>query len=123
MGAKPDVIISDQQIENVKALSGYGLNNRQIADIVGISKRCFESKCASNPELLVALEKGRAVAASQVSQTAFNMAKSGNHPLMTMFWLKCREHWKDANSSPDTENERQEGHKKISDTQLLRVLK
>ena len=48
-----------------------------------------------DPNLLAAIERGRDAAIANVSQTAYQMAVSGEHPAMTMFWLKTRARWKE----------------------------
>jgi DNA-binding XRE family transcriptional regulator len=45
-----------------------------------------------------AIEKGRADAGNVVMKTCYTMAASGKHPVMTIFWLKTRCRWREAES-------------------------
>ena len=89
---------NEKEIEKIEVMAGLGLTTEQMAAILGVSKKTFERRCYGpneQPGVSDALIKGRAKASYRVMQTAFGMATSGKHPVMTMFWLKCREHWKD----------------------------
>jgi predicted DNA-binding protein (UPF0251 family) len=83
------------EIKQIETMSGLGLKVEQMAAILGMSKRTFERRIKDTDGASDALEKGRALAAIQVTKTAFEMAKSGRVPVMTMFWLKCRQNWRD----------------------------
>lgn len=48
----------------------------------------------------MAISSGRSKAAAAVCETAFNMATSGAHPAMTMFWLKTRQGWREMGNEP-----------------------
>ena len=76
-------------------MAGLGLTVPQMAALLGISKATFERRVKEDDALAEALEKGRALAANEITGKAFSMAASGNHPAMTMFWLKCRQGWKE----------------------------
>ncbi len=86
----------EKQIETVQFLAGIGLTVKKIAAYFQMSKSTFERRCSIQPGIYDALEKGRAQAGAKVMKTAFDMATSGKHPIMTMFWLKCREGWKES---------------------------
>jgi hypothetical protein len=53
----------------------------------------LERRSKVDKRIDVAIQKGRANACGQVAKTAYNMAVSGKHPNMTIFWLKCRMNW------------------------------
>jgi predicted DNA-binding protein (UPF0251 family) len=93
--ARVKIVFTVDQIEQIQTMAGVGLSVDQMAAIMGISKKTFERRMADTPEAKDALEKGRAKAAFKVTGQAFKMAMSGKHPAMTMFWLKCRERWKE----------------------------
>jgi len=88
------IIITDKQKKQVEALAGYGMSDKDIANVVGLSESTLQRHCREP------LEQGRAKAKSQVSQTAFQMAVSGKQPAMTMFWLKTQCRWREVHE-PD----------------------
>lgn len=96
-------LITEDEIVQCGKLAGIGLNIKQIADFIGVSKKTLDRRMADQPELLDSIEKGRSKAAASVMKTAFEMATSGQHPTFTMFWLKCRAGW----SETDAEDEKQ----------------
>lgn len=92
---------TDKERENVKALIGLGLTARQVAVILGVSHETLYKYC--KPEI----DEGRPFAHARVAKTAFEMATSGKHAVMTMFWLKCRAGWVDQ-PKPEEESQEQE---------------
>lgn len=86
---------SEKDIRKVEILSGYGLTAEQIADVHGVHRETFRRYCDENPKLKAALETGRSKASAAVTQSAYQQAVSGKTPAMTMFWLKCRQRWKE----------------------------
>lgn len=103
--ARPKKTLTKQQIQSLSRMAGQGLTNEQMGAIFGMSKKTFERRMKDTPGGFDALEKGRAQAGDRVSQTAFDMAVSGQSPAMTMFWLKCRLRWREVQavevSGPD----------------------
>jgi hypothetical protein len=93
--AKPKPQLTPEQIKRVETYAGIGLSVEKMAAIFGISKRTLERIVKAQPEVNDALLKGRAIASSTVLKTAYDMATSGKNPVMTIFWLKVREHWKE----------------------------
>ena len=83
------------QIDQIKTMAGLGLKVEQMAAILGMSKKTFERRMKDTPGANDALEKGRATASFQVTKKAYEMAVDGKHPVMTIFWLKVRENWKE----------------------------
>lgn len=81
--------ITNKEREQVKALAGYGLTDLDIANVLGFSEATLQRRCGEE------LKKGRSLAKSAVTQTAYKMAVSGKVPAMTMFWLKTRCGWKE----------------------------
>lgn len=84
-----------QQAAQAESLSGYGLNNPQIAAFFGCSLRTWEKAISITPAIKEAMESGRAKAAAAVTRTAYDLATSGKCPPMTMFWLKTRLGWRE----------------------------
>ena len=84
---------SPEQLGILQSLAGLGLTVPKIAAYFNMSKATFERRCHQQPDIADALEKGRAVAQSKVMKTAYDMAVSGKHPVMTIFWLKTQAKW------------------------------
>lgn len=103
--ARERIELSEEEIKRIETMAGLGLNVIQMAAILGMSKATFDRRMSDTPGANEALEKGRSIAAQNVMATAFKMAVGGKHPAMTMFWLKCRERWKETamieHSGPD----------------------
>ena len=95
--AKPHnaITLSDDHIVQIEKMSSYGLPMKHMAAILGMSERTLEGRAKTDERVACALLKGRAVAADAVYQTAWSLATSGKCPTMTIFWLKCREGWKE----------------------------
>jgi hypothetical protein len=89
------IVIDTDQVNLVSRLAGLGLNMQQVADALGISKDTLERRIKEDERLQAAVAKGRAKAATKVAETAFRLATSGEHPSMTMFWLKTRLGWRE----------------------------
>ncbi len=77
-------------------MAGLGLSISQIAASLGISKSSLDRRLSEDSEAKEALEKGRSKAVQDIANVAFEMAKSGRYPVMTIFWLKCRAGWLDS---------------------------
>jgi hypothetical protein len=87
--------MTEEELRQVEIMSGLGLRMSDISLILGCSEATLYNKQNEDPRIKEAFRRGNAKAASQVAQTAFTLAKSGKHPAMTMFWLKCRQRWKE----------------------------
>src|SRR5918996_2526106 len=79
---------TQEQRNQVKALSGFGLRQEDICAIVGLRspktlRRHFQRE----------LEMGAVEATTKVRQTAFQLAMSGRDPRSTIFWLRTRARW------------------------------
>lgn len=85
--------LSPEEIKKIQDLAGYGLTMDKIAHVIGISKKTLERRMKDTPGVADAIEKGRADAEANITESAFRMAKSGKTPAMTIFWLKCRARW------------------------------
>ena len=85
----------EKDLERIEKLAGYGLTKEKIADVFGMHRNTFLNRYKKDPKLLEALNRGIARAEADVSTKAYEMAMSGDHPSMTMFWLKCRAKWKE----------------------------
>jgi hypothetical protein len=92
--ARPKFKATHEQRKNVEAMAAYGIDEGKIACIIG--DRGIDPKTLRKHfrhELDVGATKANAV----VGQTGYQMATSGRHPAVTIFWMKCRMHWKETN--------------------------
>lgn len=92
--ARPEYKRDEDAAKLIETLAGYGLNQQMIASVVvnpqtgkPISKDTLTKYYADE------LESGKAKAATKVTRVAFQLASSGRHPAMTMFWLKTQLRW------------------------------
>ena len=91
--------LDEKEIAQLETLAGYGLSIPKIAALFNMSKKTFERRMAENEgknPIADAISKGRAKISHNVIKAAYEMAVSKKHPSMTIFWLKCRERWKDS---------------------------
>ncbi len=87
---------SKKEIEQIETLAGWGLPLYQISYILDVNRNLIRERMNENGgdnDIARAVERGKAAAAANVTQTAYKMAVSGKQPTMTMFWLKCRQNW------------------------------
>ncbi len=80
--------IHESDLQKIEELSSKGLRKEVIANYLGLSLSTFERREKENELISMALRIGKSKAIEQVSETAFQMAVSGKHPNMTIFWLK-----------------------------------
>lgn len=109
--------LSDHEIEQASVMAGLGMNMKQIATVIGVSKSTLDRRMKDQKGVAEAIEKGRGESLAKVSKTAFTMATSGKSPVMTIFWLKCKGGWSE--TDVDT-REKDEGYK--SPVSLSRVV-
>lgn len=72
-------------------MSGLGLKAEDVARVIGVSRATLFNHYGEEIRL------GAAKALANVHQTAYDMAMSGQHANMTMFWLKCKGGWRETN--------------------------
>lgn len=88
---RPRFTPTEEQRRLVKSLSAYGVPQEQIARRIGI-----RSAKTLREHFREELDGGALEANTNVVQTLYKMAVSGQHPMATLFWLKCRAGWKDS---------------------------
>ena len=93
----PKKVLTPDEIKKLFSLAGLGLTVENMALIMDMSKKTLERRMIDQKGVRDAIEKGRAQASASVRSTAFKMATSGKCPAMTIFWLKCRERWREEN--------------------------
>lgn len=93
---RPSYIPSDEERQMVSKLSGIGLKQSDICELIindqtgkAISEDTLRKHFASE------IASGRSIAKSKVMRTAYQMAIGGEQPAMTMFWLKTQCGWRE----------------------------
>ena len=92
--SRPKFVPTKEQRLTVKTLSAYGIKQDGIARMVGLRSPKTLRKHFGEEIILGAIE-----AVAQVSQTHYQMAKSGKHPASTIHFLNSRARWLDIASS------------------------
>lgn len=87
-------------LSKIKELAGYGLNQEQIASVIGSNVRTLQRHATRE------MQEGRDAAGAAVAQSAYQQAISGKNPAMTMFWLKCRMRWSEVAKEEDNESDK-----------------
>lgn len=87
--------VDEKLLKQVFEMAKIGLTMEQTGRILGRARRSLYEDFAKHPELKRAFQEGVECGIDEISQTAFQLAKSGKVPAMTMFWLKCRARWKE----------------------------
>ena len=80
---------SDEQRRMVRALSGYGVPQDDIAIHIGIDAKTLRKHFRSE------LDRGSIEATAKVAQSLFNMATQGNNVAAAIFWMKARAGWRE----------------------------
>lgn len=93
---------SAKDFELIEKLAGFGLTNEKMADILNISRPTFQRHLAENQDLRDTLDKGKAKVSANVIGKAYDLCMKGN-VTMLIFWLRCREGWKE--EFPDIKGE------------------
>jgi hypothetical protein len=83
---------SDEQRRTVRALSGFGVPQPDIAVHVGIDPKTLREHFREE------LDRGSIEATAKVAQSLFNMATSGNNVAAAIFWMKARAGWREKNN-------------------------
>ena len=80
---------TDEVRKTVSELTSFGVPQENIARIIGISVPTLVKYYRD--EIDLATDKANA----EVAKTLFQMAKSGETPSATFFWLKTRARWRE----------------------------
>ncbi len=78
-----------KELQEIETLAGLGMRYEDIAKVKGVCLETLKKYADEN------LDRGKAKAKAQIMQTAFQMAKSGKNPSMTIFWLKTQCGWRE----------------------------
>ena len=88
--ARPRFVPTVEQRRMVRAMSGYGMKQEDIA-------ACLEIRSAKTlrRHFRVELDRGAPEANARVAQCLYQMSISGKCPQATIFWMKTRVGWRD----------------------------
>jgi hypothetical protein len=86
--ARPKFVPTDEQRRTVKSMSAYGIKQEGIARVLR-----FRSPKTLRKHFREELILGEIEAVAQVSQTDYQMAKSGKYPVSTINFLNKRPRW------------------------------
>jgi hypothetical protein len=82
---------TDEQRRTVKAMSGFGVPQPDIAIHIGIDPKTLRTHFREE------LDRGAIEATTKVAQSLFNMATQGNNVAAAIFWMKARAGWREKN--------------------------
>lgn len=105
MAKKPGdgaIVLTDDQIRQIETLAGLGLNQVEIASVLGIGRATLQRKMAQDQEIADAMERGKSKAKATIARVAYEMAKT--NPVMTQFYLKCLGGWRTADVEVNVNN-------------------
>lgn len=86
---RPKTDITNKDRKEIIELAKFGLRNTDIAVIKKIPISVLKRNCQDE------LTQGRITARSEVIKTAHTMAKSGDCPALTIFYLKTQCGWRE----------------------------
>ena len=97
-------VATPELLRAITQLSAIGLTKAQVASAIGWSRHLFTNRLLEIPELMEALEKGRAMGVKEVAHQLFVNATENNNVSAQIFFLKTRGGFKeeiDLNLSTD----------------------
>ncbi|NGM24165.1 hypothetical protein G3576_29510 [Roseomonas stagni] len=80
---------TEEQRRTVRAMSGYGIPQTDIATILEIDAKTLRKHFRRE------LDRGSIEATTKVAQTLFSMATSGQNTAAAIFWMKARAGWRE----------------------------
>ena len=83
---------TDEQRRTVKAMSGFGVPQPDIATHIGIDPKTLRKWFREE------LDRGSIEATTKVAQSLFRMATEGNNVAAAIFWMKARAGWREKNN-------------------------
>jgi hypothetical protein len=93
---RPKRQFTEREIEQLETMAALGLPRDKMAAILSISKSYMRELIKKDSAAQKAIEKGEAIASYNLLKTGYDMATSGKCPTMTIFFLKCKENFREA---------------------------
>jgi hypothetical protein len=103
---------TDEQRRTVKAMSGFGVPQPDIATHIGIDPKTLRKWFREE------LDRGSIEATTKVAQSLFNMATTGNNVAAAIFWMKARAGWREKQEIELSARTVQQ----VSDAELMRMI-
>lgn len=76
--ARPKVVLGEHEFRQIKILTGYGLRQGEIANVLGVSEKTFRRRKKDMEGVLSAIEKGRINTKIITGKALLELAKKGN---------------------------------------------
>jgi hypothetical protein len=87
--APPTYSPTEEQRRTVRAMSGFGIPQTDIATLLEIDDKTLRKHFRRE------LDRGSIEATVKVAQTLFQMATSGQNTAAAIFWMKARAGWRE----------------------------
>lgn len=87
--------LTDDEIKKIEMMAGWHMTLDQMAALIGIASITLDRRLADQEGVREAYARGKAKSSLEVRSVAYNLAISGNHPGVTMFWLRCKENFEE----------------------------
>lgn len=84
---RPFVQISDRDLEQIEMLAGIGVNEANIAMVMGFSQKTLQRRKKDSERVRQAIELGKAKAEAKVAQSLYNLAVV-DHNLSAIIWYE-----------------------------------
>ena len=98
-------LLTPDEIRRCEIYYAYGMTQKEMAALIGVSIATFERRIKDQPELLEGLLKGKAKADTQVIDSLFKNAVKKGNVTAQIFWLKTRRGWSEHNTDDDSTKE------------------
>jgi len=119
MPRAPIMLTPDQVIE-VETLAAL-LNQEQIADYFGISRRTFQEIIGRDEEVAARYKRGKAKAIAHVANGLLQKARTGD-TTSSIFYLKTQAGWREKTREEDREEDKKSDPNDYTDAELARML-
>jgi hypothetical protein len=86
---------TEEQRRTVRAMSGYGIPQEDIATFFDIDAKTLRKHFRNE------IDKGSIEATSKVAQSLFRMATEGKNVAAAIFWMKARAGWREKHPQID----------------------
>lgn len=97
IGSKQAPIISiDDNLDKIQKMASIGLNQSDIATLLGIKTPTLSKYLREHPEFYIAYKKGRVDAKAMVTNKLFDKIRQGDVASI-FFYLKCQCKWRETN--------------------------
>jgi len=82
---RPEIIIDEVLLKKAEGFASNGLNQKELAFVLGMGESTFYEKIKEFPELMESIEVGRAKGVAVIKNKFFEKAKDGDNHCMTLY--------------------------------------